>query len=153
MAGWFGAKRAKLTDQVCLIGISMRERKISPRDGWAHGRLLPRTRKSRKAFQALRSDPYCPEKSTLQVTRRYLQSACEGDDGERVSGHEEPIDGFDDEPIGRGRLTELFHEHGLKLGVRAVGIQMRRSAKDASKPLVKPLGDAAEGHEGVPEGR
>jgi len=122
MAGWLGAKRSKLADEMCLIGIAMREREIRPRNRWSHGRLLPGARKSRQPFEALRCDPHCGEKPSMQLAGRHVKSPRKRDDGRLLPGRQQPIDGVDDRAIRAALVTQVLHEHRLEPGARALGV-------------------------------
>jgi hypothetical protein len=117
------AESAKLSDQVCLIGVAMFSGETGPGFARAHRCKLPDACKSRDSHKAFRGDAHRRAKTPLQLPgrdSRFSRDLCDRRHGIRTG---QPVHRGDHLLVGRKSPTQLIEKHLIKDRAARVGLQ------------------------------
>src|SRR5262245_30617965 len=94
-------ERTKFAHEMRLVGVSICEGKVRPRERRAHDRLPPGPGETRQPFETLRGHSDVSEEAPMQVARRYAKLRREIGNRERQFGAEQMIDRSNNQVICR----------------------------------------------------
>ncbi|HJZ78223.1 MAG TPA: hypothetical protein VKE51_41130 [Vicinamibacterales bacterium] len=145
------AEGAKLAHEMRLVSVSVGEREVRPRDGRAHNRLPPRPCEAGKPFETLRRHAHFVEKPPLQVSRGDVQFSRDLGNRDWYLGAKKPIDGTDDQIVGRLRMPEMLEDNSLDRVAARRRIDPRVRFDYLRQPVVERFRDTIERTDDIPE--